>query len=170
MQSHGKHRGFPFEIFRLIILWESDVHVFGLAELHPDDLLLESRDKGMRAERQIVILRAAAIELFTVRFARKIDAHGIAVFGGSVGDFHLFRKAVARALDIFFHVGVRNSILYFFDFYTLVSLDLYIRFYGNRRRKNDFFIGQIFYRKRGIAYGREIRLFLFQHFAVVLRI
>ena len=51
-----------------------------------DDLLFEAVDEGVAAQRQVIVLCAAAGECHTVHRAGVVDVDGVAVGGGAVGD------------------------------------------------------------------------------------
>ena len=124
----------------------------------------------MRTERQVERLSRSAFKLFSVQFSYEIDIRGILHLCRAIFDFHLFGNAFAHAVDFGVHVGVRNSILIFVDFYTLVIADFHVGFYGRYGNENDFFFGNIFHRKRGFADRRKLFLFFFENFSVVFAV
>ena len=69
-----------------VAVGEGDVDVEGLAGLVADDLLFEAVDEGVAAQRQVIVLCAAASERHTVHRAGVVDVDGVAVGGGAVGD------------------------------------------------------------------------------------
>ena len=69
-----------------VAVGEGDVDVEGLAGLVADDLVFKAVDESAAAQRQIVVLGAAAGELHVVHRADIVDVHGVAVGGSAVGD------------------------------------------------------------------------------------
>ena len=94
VEGHGKDGFLAAELHSIaagvggiaVAVGEGDVDVEGLAGLVADDLVFKAVDESAAAQRQIVVLGAAAGELHVVHRADIVDVHGVAVGGSAVGD------------------------------------------------------------------------------------
>ena len=94
VEGHGKDGFLAAELHSIaagisgvaVAVGEGDVDVEGLAGLVADDLVFKAVDESAAAQRQIVVLGAAAGELHVVHRADVVDVHGVAVGGSAVGD------------------------------------------------------------------------------------
>ena len=94
VEGHGKDGFLAAELHSIaagvggiaVAVGEGDVDVEGLAGLVADDLVFKAVDESAAAQRQIVVLGAAAGERHVVHRADIVDVHGVSVGGSAVGD------------------------------------------------------------------------------------
>src|SRR5262249_9573675 len=72
--------GFAGELRIHVVGWKRNLHHLRFAGAHADELVLETRDKGARADIDADIAAAAAFERHAVDLARKVDDDAVAFF------------------------------------------------------------------------------------------
>ena len=99
LDGHLEHGRLAGKMCGLILLGEGHVHVTGLADLHADKAVLETRDKAVGAKLQRMPLGSAALERLAVDAADEVDHDDIASLCGALGgDFDGRAVAVGNVL------------------------------------------------------------------------
>ena len=107
--------GFFSGEFRDILLREGDVDFFLIARFHANESFLETRNEGMGAELEGVILGLAAVEGFAVDETLEIEDDGVAFFGFAFNDRKLggSGKTLGDGIgDLFFGNGNDGALLF----------------------------------------------------------
>ena len=111
--------------FLLIVLREGNDNILALARGQTDDLLLKAGDECTGAERQLILLRLAAVKRLAVYEAFKIKHDRVAQFCGTLHRLNrcdVLCLAVQLCLDLL----LRNGSFCLGDFQTLVLAKLYL--------------------------------------------
>ena len=169
VEFHVKYSGFPFQVFRLIIFGERNVHVFRFTDIHTHHLVFKTGDKLSAAKGQIETLCFAALKFHAVDRADEINVRDIAVLRRTAFHGHFACVTIEQTIDLCVDLFVLNSIRIFLDFNTFISGNFHFGLHGNDRHHANAFVGKIFHRHVGIADYGKFLFILVKNRAVIFR-
>ena len=107
MQLNLEHSGLALQFFCMIILGECHIHVKLVANVVAYDLIFEAGDKLAGAQSQLIVVGLAAVKLFAIHIAVKIDGDNVAVLGSTV--LHVDNAGVALTHTVDFPVDILSG-------------------------------------------------------------
>ena len=114
-------RGLACELLRVVLLRERHVDVTRLADLHADELILETRDEAVGTNLKRMIFALAALEGLAVDEPLEVERHKVAFLDfRALGGVDHPAAATTHALDFLVDVLIRDLIDLLFDLDALV--------------------------------------------------
>ena len=123
MKVDLENRLLALELFRMVILRESDVHIKRIAHVVAHNLLFKTRDELAGAQGQLVVVGLAAVKLLAIHIAVKVNGYDVTVLSGTAFHGDDAGVALADTLDLLVDVLFRDFHSRTGHFDALVAFD-----------------------------------------------
>ena len=124
------------QLLGVVLLREGHDDILLVACLGADELILKARDKGARAQLELVVLALAALEGRAVYKALKVDADGVVLLGCALDGLGT-RQALCHAVKLCLDISCQDLCFFLLDRQALVLAQRDFRLYRDLADQDD---------------------------------